>query len=390
MALPSLTNLSSLPSADASGVEVEPASKDNGDTTLSYDDLFDQNKAAYGRLLRGMPDDIRSEVGRFAYSSTLIQQLKKASSCDEVVAICNKLFGGRYMSGTDDWFWQAVCTALGFAEPSRTTGDHAMPPTGPMRWKEQFEKWCDLRLTNATILAAVKETLAADATGAEPHTKYGPIGSWDVSQVTDMCMLFFRATAFNQDIGGWDVSNVTGMRGVFYGAAAFNQDIGGWNVSNVENMDSMFFGATAFDQDIGRWKVSKVENMEGMFMYASAFNQDIGRWTVSKVENMLEMFRGASAFNQDIGRWTVSKVKTMNGMFLGATAFNQDIGTWKVSKVENMQEMFRGASAFNQDISQWDLSRVMNMDDIFLNADAFDQDVRGWQNWSERLRFLQT
>lgn len=36
-----------------------------------------------------------------------------------------------------------------------------------------------------------------------------PLGSWNVSQVTDMSKMFFAARSFNQPLGSWDVSQVT-------------------------------------------------------------------------------------------------------------------------------------------------------------------------------------
>ena len=58
-----------------------------------------------------------------------------------------------------------------------------------------------------------------------------------------------------RDIGSWDVSNVTNMLKMFTYAYAFNQDIGSWDVSSVGDMDTMFEGANSFNQDIGSWDV---------------------------------------------------------------------------------------------------------------------------------------
>ncbi|MEN8826496.1 MAG: BspA family leucine-rich repeat surface protein, partial [Wenyingzhuangia sp.] len=139
--------------------------------------------------------------------------------------------------------------------------------------------------------------------------------------VTNMGNMFI-GTSFNQDIGSWDVSNVTNMFGMFFDARSFNQDIGSWDVSNVTNMGEMFVvdringftGSSAFNQDIGSWDVSSVTNMTSMFA-ESAFNQDIGSWDVSNVTNMRSMFLNVSAFNQDLSGWCVTNIPSEPSYF---------------------------------------------------------------------------
>ena len=43
---------------------------------------------------------------------------------------------------------------------------------------------------------------------------------------------------FNQPIGNWDVSNVTNMELMFYTAKSFNQDLSSWSVDNVTDCGS--------------------------------------------------------------------------------------------------------------------------------------------------------
>ena len=211
----------------------------------------------------------------------------------------------------------------------------------------------------------------------------GAVPAWatdtpDLSNVTDLSLMFHYASSFNQDISGWDVSNVTNMSSMFSGASSFNQDISGWDVSNVTNMSRMFAGASSFNQDISGWDVSNVTNMGGMFAGASSFNQDISGWDVSNVTNMNGMFAGASSFNQDISGWDISNVTDMGYLFWNATSFNQNIGSWDVSNVTNMMFMFDNASSFNQDISGWDVSNVTNMIYLFHNASSFNQNISSW------------
>jgi surface protein len=141
----------------------------------------------------------------------------------------------------------------------------------------------------------------------------------DLSGVTDMRLMFFGASAFNQNIGDWNTGSVTNMYAMFESASAFNQNIGSWNTGSVTDMGGMFFGASAFNQNIGAWNTGSVTNMGGMFAFASAFNQNIGSWNTGSVTNMSYMFDRASAFDQNLGSWPVTALTNAAYMFRGVT-----------------------------------------------------------------------
>ena len=190
------------------------------------------------------------------------------------------------------------------------------------------------------------------------------IGSWDVSNVTDMTTVFYKLKSFNQNISYWDVSNVTNMQWMFAGALDFNKPLNDWDVSNVTNMSYMFqdpFLApqyslqTSFNQPLDNWDVSNVTEMTQMFM-SKSFNQNINNWDVSNVTEMTQMFSWSN-FNQPLDNWDVSNVTNMGGMFANST-FNQDISNWNVSNVIDMQIMFGNSQGFNQDLSSWGVGNV--------------------------------
>ena len=90
--------------------------------------------------------------------------------------------------------------------------------------------------------------------------QYGPIASWDTSEITSMPWLFHCKAGFNGDISRWDVSSVTDMYSMFCGATSFNIDLSQWDVSKVVDMGYMLNGATSFTHQLGgAWSTSTAD-----------------------------------------------------------------------------------------------------------------------------------
>ena len=141
-----------------------------------------------------------------------------------------------------------------------------------------------------------------------------------------------------------DLSGTTNLSSMFRACTTLStvSSMSSWDVSAVTNMSIMFFGATLFNQDIGAWDVTAATNMSFMFASTSTFNQDITNWVLVGDVKLDSMFRDATAFNQDISSWDVSDVTNINRMFYSATSFDQDLGSWQVGNVTTAVEMFFG------------------------------------------------
>ena len=97
---------------------------------------------------------------------------------------------------------------------------------------------------------------------AAAKQQYGPIASWDTSEITHMGWLFNYKANFNGDISRWDVSSVTNMHGMLNGATSFNVDLSQWDVSKVLYMSFMLEDATSFTHQLsGAWSTSTADKI---------------------------------------------------------------------------------------------------------------------------------
>ena len=104
------------------------------------------------------------------------------------------------------------------------------------------------------------------------EAKYGPVGLWDVSEVTRMQGLFYKCTNFNEDISAWDISRAENLYAMF-AATSFNQPLGGWDIRRAEVLSHMFLGASSFYQPLGAWSIRPGASTEHMFLGATAFDR---------------------------------------------------------------------------------------------------------------------
>jgi hypothetical protein len=128
--------------------------------------------------------------------------------------------------------------------------------------------------------------------------KYGHIGTWYTSLITDMSYVFEGKKNFNDDISLWDVSNVINMNNMFDGCHNLNKPLNYWNISNVTSTYEMFRCCFNFDQDLNYWDVSKLVNTESMFYRCRSFSHTLFKWRLSSAKYVSHMFCGCYKFRR--------------------------------------------------------------------------------------------
>ena len=255
--------------------------------------------------------------------------------------------------------------------------------SGCTLFNQDIEYW---NVSNVTSMNSMFENATAFNNGGS-----STISNWSAPLCTTFAGMFVSATSFNQPLTNLvKTSNVsTAMNIMFENATAFNQNIGGWDVSKVTTMSNMFYKAINFnngDSDqINDWQAPLCTTFAGMFHLAYSFNQPLTNLVKKSYVSttMLQMFREATAFNRNIGGWDVSKVTNMASMF-ESTNFNNGssstISNWTAPYCTDFTNMFKLASSFNQPLTN--LLQTSNVSttmlQMFQNATAFNQNIGEW------------
>lgn len=130
--------------------------------------------------------------------------------------------------------------------------------------------------------------------------------SWVVDSITDMQLMFYNASKFNQNISTWNTGNVIFMIQMFFNATSFNQPISIWNTVNVKSMNEMFKNATSFNQNIGNWNFTTVTNMKNMF--------DDSGLSVTTYNSMLDSLSINTTFNSSLTEIGVKNLHYTNAI----------------------------------------------------------------------------
>lgn len=198
-----------------------------------------------------------------------------------------------------------------------------------------------------------------------------PIGSWDVSQITNFSNAFSAernpgTKFFNEDLSGWNTSAATTLEAAFMGAETFNGNISTWDTGRVTSMSMLFKNAYRFQGNLSEWDTSSLENLNSAFESAELFDGDLSRWNTSIVLDLENTFRNAFSFTgTGLSAWNIERVTSFKRTFDSALSFRGNLSNWSTKMVSSMSGTFRNSFDWNHDISRWEVSNVKSFDQMF-------------------------
>ena len=152
----------------------------------------------------------------------------------------------------------------------------------------------------------------------------GDLSLWRTTSAIVMNSMFYNCQAFPGNVNDWGVSSsATNLSYMFFTNSVFNSsDLTLWDVSNVTNMALMFEQCSIFSGDVSSWRPAKCTNFTEMFYQCFAFNSDISGWVFNATGatiNMSYMLGHTTVFDQNIGSWNIQYVNNFASFMVGKT-----------------------------------------------------------------------
>lgn len=201
------------------------------------------------------------------------------------------------------------------------------------------------------------------------------VGSWDVSNVTDMFCLFNLCSAVTTlDVSQWNTGNVENIGSMFAGCKALQTlDVSDWNTSKMQTTSNAFSSCESLNAlDISEWTMSNVKSTSKMFDHCKGISTlDVTNWDVSNVTDMTEMFYYCTALTGlNVSKWDTSAVTTTARMFSGCYKLTTlDVSQWDTSGVKYMTDMFKLCYILpNLEVGDWNTGNVLNMSGMFADC----------------------
>ena len=126
----------------------------------------------------------------------------------------------------------------------------------------------------------------------------------NLSNATNVTLMFWKCRLSNADFSNWNVSNITTTDRMFSaGGANGTINLSNWDVSNVTNMYAMFYDCTNLVPiGVEDWDTQSLLNAQQMFRNTQLFNQSLANWDINQVTNFtnfMNLTSGLSTSNYD-------------------------------------------------------------------------------------------
>ena len=189
-----------------------------------------------------------------------------------------------------------------------------------------------------------------------------------LSYMFSECTSLNENSFVNKSLSDWDLSNVNNICCLFYNCTGFtSMPVGNWDVSNVTWIESTFSGCTGLTTiPLDNWNTRSCTCMGSIFSYCTSLIEipNIYNWDFSNVTIFRYMFAGLNFTTLDLTAFgpKVAKVTDMRGLAADSPLLTSiDLSNWKTSKVEDLRGLVSNCPLLTTvNLSNWYIGNAYN------------------------------